>query len=261
MDLGLRGKVALITGGSRGLGRAVTHALAAEGASVAACARNQADLDALAAELAARGGQAFVMPADCTRTPDVQTFVDAVLGRFGRVDVLVNSLIGPKAAPFVQLSDEEWLEALNGKLLGHIRCARAVFPHMVRQGGGRIINIVGNWGIQPLAAAIMASVVNAGLLNFTKALAELGAPHAVLVNAVNPGPSDTDRIRGIIQQRAAMLGKSPDEVRQSVVADVPLQRLGRPEEIAAVIAFLASERASYVTGALYDIDGGQTRCI
>jgi 3-oxoacyl-[acyl-carrier protein] reductase/bacilysin biosynthesis oxidoreductase BacG len=262
VDLGLSGKVVVITGGSRGLGRAAAQLFVAEGANVAVCARQQADLDALQADLDRRGpGQAFTMVADCTRTEPVRAFVDATLRRFGRIDVLVNALMGPKTAPFVELDDEGWIEALNLKLLGQIRCAREVFPHMVEQREGRIINIIGSHGRLANGNAITAGVTNAALLNFTKALAQLGAPHKVLVNAVNPGPCDTDRMRYLAEAVAAARGISVEEARQDFVREIPLGRLGLPEEIAGIIAFLASKHASYITGALYDVDGGMTRCI
>lgn len=262
MDLGIEGKVVLITGGSRGLGRAAAQFLVAEGANVAVCARSKGDLDELQADLDGRGpGKGFTMAADCTGTRDVRAFVDAVRAKWGRVDVLVNSLAGPKTAPFTELSDEGWMDALNLKLLGQIRCAREVFSHMVAQRDGRIINIVGTHGRMANGHAVTAGVVNAGLLNFTKALAELGAPHNVLVNAVNPGPCDTDRMRYLVDAIAVARGIGQEEALAEFVKEIPLRRLGEPEEVAGIIAFLASKHAGYITGAMYEVDGGMMRCI
>jgi NAD(P)-dependent dehydrogenase (short-subunit alcohol dehydrogenase family) len=205
------------------------------------------------------GAKVEAIPADCGRDVDVAQLVAAIIEKFGRVDILINSLQGPKAVPFVDSTDNDWVEALNVKLLGQIRCARHVFPYMARQRWGRIINISGTHGHLPSAYAISAGVINAALVNFSRALAELGAPYNVLVNVVSPGPIHTDRADYLIAVKAKARGISVNEATQQHAAATLLNRIGRPEEVGAMIHFLASEQSSYVTAAVFSVDGGQNR--
>jgi NAD(P)-dependent dehydrogenase (short-subunit alcohol dehydrogenase family) len=260
MDMGIKGKVAVISGGSTGIGAAVALRLATEGACVVVCARDAGRLKATAENIKkATGGDVRAIDGDCTRDADVTRLIDATVSAFGTVDILVNSVAGPKTAEFFALSDQDWMESFNLKLMGQIRCARAVFPHMVKKKWGRIVNIIGTHGHQPHAYLMTAGIVNAGLLNFTKALAELGAPHGILVNAVNPGPIETERMQYVLQAKHEQFNVSVEEARRQWEQGTLLKRFGRPDEIAAAVVFLASEVSSYITGASIDIDGGQTK--
>jgi 3-oxoacyl-[acyl-carrier protein] reductase len=260
MDLRLDGKIALVAGGSRGIGRAAAHAFAAEGAKVVLCARNREDILAAASAIReSTHGHVLGIAADCTREQEVNELVEQVVGQFGRVDILLNSLQGPKAVPFVESSDQDWFDACNLKLFGQIRCARAVFPHMVRQGGGRIINIGGTHGRLPSAYAMSAGMINAALTNFTRALAELGAPHNVLVNIVSPGPIHTERTDYLIKVKAQARNVSESEALWQHCAATLLNRIGTTEEVTPLILLLASDLASYMTGGHYGVDGGQHR--
>ncbi|PWT83420.1 MAG: short-chain dehydrogenase [Acidobacteria bacterium] len=260
MDLGIKGKIAIVSGASAGIGAAVVARLASEGVRVVACARNEARLQkAVQDSKAARSGEILGFAADCAKQKDVDALVEFAVSSFGGVDILVNLLAGPKTAEFFELSDEDWHEALNLKLMGQIRCARTVFPLMKAKNWGRIINVIGTHGHQPHAYLMSAGVVNAGLLNFTKALAELGAPHGILVNAVNPGPIETERMAYVLSAKSAQHNISIEEARRQWEEGTLLKRYGLPNEIAAVVAFLASDLASYVTGTSIDVDGGQTQ--
>jgi NAD(P)-dependent dehydrogenase (short-subunit alcohol dehydrogenase family) len=260
MDTGLKGKVALVSGGSTGLGAAVAKRLAAEGARVVICARDANRVAATAESIQREtGSEVRGIRADCSRDLDVKNLVEATVSELGGVDILVNSLAGPKAAEFFDLTDQDWMDSLNLKLMGQIRCARAVFPHMAKKKWGRIVNIIGTHGHQPHGYLMTAGVVNAGLLNFSKALAELGAPHGILVNAVNPGPIETQRMQYVLEAKRAQFNISLEEARRQWEQGTLLKRFGTPDEIAAAVTFLASELASYVTGAYIDIDGGQTK--
>jgi NAD(P)-dependent dehydrogenase (short-subunit alcohol dehydrogenase family) len=260
MDLGLKGKAALVSGASAGIGAAVARRLAAEGARVMMCARDADRVTETAQRIKGEtGSDVHGMRADCTRDADVRSLVEATVARFGGVDILVNSLAGPKTADFFDLTDQDWIDGLNLKLLGQIRCARAVFPHMAKRKWGRIVNVIGTHGHQPHGYLMSAGVVNAGLMNFTKALAELGAPHGILVNAINPGPIETQRMQYVLQAKSSQFNISAVEARRQWEEGTLLKRFGTPEEIAAGVAFLASEVASYITGTYLDIDGGQTK--
>jgi NAD(P)-dependent dehydrogenase (short-subunit alcohol dehydrogenase family) len=260
MDLGIRDKVAIVSGASTGIGAAVAARLVSEGVRVVVCARNEERLQKTVQDIKAKsGGNILGLAADCAKQSDVEAMVKFTVSSFGGVDILVNSLAGPKTAEFFELSDSDWHDGLNLKLMGQIRCARAVFPHMQAKNWGRIVNIVGTHGHQPHAYLMSAGVVNAGLLNFTKALAELGAPYKILVNAVNPGPIETERMEYVLNAKAAQYNISRQEARRQWEEGTLLKRYGVPNEIASVVAFLASDLASYVTGTSIDVDGGQTQ--
>jgi len=260
MDLGIKDKAAVISGASSGIGAAIANRLLTEGARVIICARNEKRLLKTVDDLKTQtGGKVLGIAADCSKQSDVDKLVNFAVSSFGGVDILVNSLAGPKTADFFELSDDDWLEALNLKLMGQIRCARTVFPHMKAKNWGRIVNVVGTHGHQPHAYLMSAGVVNAALLNFTKALSEIGAPHNILVNAVNPGPIETERMEYVLKAKSVQYNISTQEARRQWEEGTLLKRYGLPHEIASVVAFLASNLASYVTGARIDVDGGQTQ--
>src|SRR3989475_610576 len=196
MDLGLKGQVALVTGGSKGIGKAVARGLAQEGVRVAICARSKASLEAAAEELGkATGAEVFAVAGDLTRPDDVQRIVDATVSRFGRIDVLVNNAGSAPGGEILDLTEEDWQKALQLKFMGYVRCIKAVIPHMQRQGGGRIVNIVGNDGVKPIGIELSPSAANAADLAMTIALAEQYGRQNILVNAINPGPVATDGVR------------------------------------------------------------------
>jgi 3-oxoacyl-[acyl-carrier protein] reductase len=259
MDLGLEGKVALVTGGSGDIGLAVARRLHAEGAEVVLTARRVQPLRAAARAVAGASGRpVLVVPADMTRPPDVRRAVERALARHGAIHVLVNSVGAASAGPFATLSKRDWEASFASKVLGQVLCAKEVFPHMCRQRWGRIVNLIGTHARLAPPYAMPAGVTNAGLLNFTQALAKLGASANVLVNGVNPGPVTGRRMDYVLRGRAAAERISVAAARRVVVDRIPLRRFGEPEEIADVVAFLASERASFITGAFIDVDGGQT---
>lgn len=251
MDLGLKGKVALVTGGSQGIGRASATLLAREGAHVVISARREKELAEAAAAIRGEAGvDVLGVPTDCTKEADVRNLVQRVLDKHGRVDVLVNSIGSAKAGHFLELSDSDWEQSLALKLMGQIRVARAVYPHMEKQRWGRIVNVIGTHASLAEAHAMPAGVANAGLLNFTRALAELGGPKGVLVNGVSPGTVNTARLKYLL-----------DNGVQYDLKTITLGRFAEAVEIANAIVFLASERATYICGSVLTVDGGQLKTI
>jgi 3-oxoacyl-[acyl-carrier protein] reductase len=260
MDLGLAGKVAIVTGSSDGIGYAVAQSLVREGARVAICARREAKLlqarDRIANET---DGELLAVQCDVRNLADVQRLVRETLQRFGSIDVLINNAGSVPSINFSDVGDSQWYEMLERKLMGYIRVTREVVPHMQKNGGGRIVNIAGTAGWEPSNTAMAVGINNSAVINWTKSMSLQYAGAGILVTAVAPGSIETPRQVGNRQRESEITGKSIEELRQARVKDIPLKRLGRPEEVANVIVFLASECSSYVTGACVTVDGGVVR--
>lgn len=262
MDFKLKGKVAVVTGGSLGIGRAIAAELAAEGASVLIAARDAQRTEHAAQTLSKEtGARVLPCPGDMTNPADIDTVMKTARDAFGRIDILVNNAGSSPMGRIAETPDVIWEKSLNLKLLGYMRCSRNVLPDMRGRRWGRIVNIIGRSGHQPRAAYMAGGAVNAALLNFTLALAEECAPDNVLVTGVNPGPVKTDRWDTLVAQGAAIEGNSTNAANAAAIASVNLGRIGTPEEISGLVAFLCSERASFITGTCINVDGGGTRCI
>lgn len=260
MDLGLKDRVALVPAGSGGLGLAAALEFAACSARVAICGRDHGRLELAAADLRRRGAaDVLAVRADCTNATETEAFVHAVEARWGGVDILLANSPGPLANPFETLTDNDWRAVLDTKVVSQARQARLVWAGMVRRKWGRIIFLAGTHGRQPHAYALTAGVANAALLSLAKGLAEAGGPHGILVTVVNPGPMETDRMRYLIDRKAKDDGISIGQARAILARETLLGRFGDPHEVGAAVAFLASARASFITGVYLDVDGGQTK--
>lgn len=262
METGLAGKIAMVSGASKGIGRAIAFGLAAEGAQLSLCARSEPLLREVAGEIE-RMHPVACLPyaADLSQAEGIRGWVRATVERFGAVDILVNNAGAAQGGPFLTLPDQAWLESWQLKLFGYIRVAREVFPHLERRGGGRIINVIGAAGVQPMPNYMIGGAGNAALLNFTKSLANEGASRGILVTGINPGPIRTERWDGLVVKWGQVKGVSPETAEAELVKDIPLGRPGNPEEVANLAVFLASDLSSYVTGTVIAVDGGFIRTI
>jgi 3-oxoacyl-[acyl-carrier protein] reductase len=263
MNLELNDKVVVVTGASRGIGRAIALGMADEGARVVAVARDKAALDKLATEARARSHRdALAIGADLSQLAEVERVIAQAQRTCGRIDVLVNNAGAIRGGDFLATPDAQWLDDWSLKLMGYIRMARAVIPVMKTHGGGRIINVVGAASRNPTATYLAGGAANAALVNFTKGLADLGAEHGILVTAVSPAATRTERWDQLMEQQAKAAGKTVDEIRAAAHAPYKLGRIATPEDIADVVCFLASARASFITGITgicITVDGGATR--
>lgn len=262
MDLGLAGRVALVCGSTKGLGRAVAKLLAQEGARVAVNGRHDDSVQHVARELASETGQS-VLPfvADVGVPAQAEGLVERVHHELGRLDVLFCNASGPPAAPFSHQTGEAFHRAVELNLLSTIHLARAAVPIMRKLQWGRIICLASVAAKQPLPGLILSTTARAGVLGFAKALADEVAAEGITVNVVCPGFIATERITELTETRAKRERRGSQEVMREMVAGIPLGRMGRTDELAASVAFLASERASYITGTALQVDGGFTRSI
>src|SRR5947199_4578488 len=258
MDLQLTGKVAFVTGASKGIGRAVAQELAQEGCDVVITARTQEPLEVAAREIAAMTQREVVpLAGDMSRSEDVARCVDQTLERFGRIDILVTCAGSSPGGLLEELTEEQWLSSLNLKFMGYVRSVRAVIPHMRERGEGAIVLVVGNDGLKPSYWEMTAGVANAADINFASSVAEQYGRHGVRINTVNPGPVNTDRWDGL--EKAFARDKKVDQARahQLALDSIPFGRICEPQEVASLVVFLASPRAAFINGAHIPIDGAQ----
>jgi 3-oxoacyl-[acyl-carrier protein] reductase len=261
MNLGLDSRIALVAAGSKGLGRAVAEELAAEGAAVAICARGKAALDETVRGIRNRGGRAHAIVADVSVPADVVRAVAEANAAFGTVDVLVTNSGGPRAGKFDVLSQEDWEAAGRVLLWSAVNFTRAVLPGMRARRWGRILNITSVAAKQPMDGLILSNSLRAAVSAFARTLATEVAPEGITVNNLMPGFTRTERVVSLSEQMASARSVTPADIMSQWAAEIPMGRIGEPREFAALAAFLASDRASYITGQSIAIDGGWIRAL
>ncbi len=260
MDMGLKNRVAIVAASSRGIGRATAEAFAAEGCRVAMCARNAQTLKAAADGIREKYKvDVYAEALDVTHAGAIHAFVEAVIAKFGSADICVANAGGPPAKGFLAATIEEWHKAVEANLLSTVYFAREVIPHMQQRRWGRIITITSTAVKQPIADLVLSNSVRAAAVGLVKSLANEFGKDGILVNNVGPGYTATDRLRDLAKTRAAAANKSEAEIFETWASEIPVRRLGEPREVAETIVWLASERASYITGQTILVDGGQYR--
>ncbi len=262
MELGLEGKVAAVGGASRGIGRAIALALSREGCKVAICARGTEQLLRTQKEIRNETrNDVLASPCDMAREDDVRRFIERTAETFGRLDILVNNAGGPPLGTFDQQSEETWRLALDQNLLSVVRATREALPYMRQAGGGRIINILSVSVKQPLDNLILSNAARLGVVGLAKTLSKELGPDGITVNNVCPGSTLTDRIRPVLEARAQAEGRPLDAVLEEEARRIPTRRMGQPEDIAALVVFLASDPARQITGTTIQVDGGATAAV
>ena len=261
MELGLKDRVAIVGGSSSGMGMAIALALAREGTSITICARNEASLRKAELEVARTSSQHHVLaiPADLASSDDIRRVVRGTFNRFGRLDIAVNNLVGPVPEKSFELEDEEWHDDVERHFMSVVRMSREVVPYMKQQQWGRIINRLSMSALMPSHALGGSSSTRMAVVGYTRMLATELAPFNITVNNVLPGSILTDRLTAIYEARADAQNQPAQEIDMEAKKGIPMGRLGKPEEIGDLVAFLASERASYLTGASIPLDGGATQ--
>ena len=262
MEMGLENKCAIVCAASKGLGRATALALARDGARVVMCARTPSTLRAAADEIrAATGATVVPIVADVSLAADIDRLIDRAARELGGIDILVTNTGGPKSGPFEAFTDADWSAAVDSLLMSVVRLCRGVIPHMRRRGGGRIIHVTSVSVKQPIEGLALSNALRAGVTGLSRTLANELAPDRILVNCVAPGYTRTDRIVEMAEAAAAREGTTAEAVQRRSEEKIPLKRLGTPAEFGDVVAFLASDRASYVTGTTLQVDGGFVRSL
>jgi 3-oxoacyl-[acyl-carrier protein] reductase len=257
MELGLKGRVAIVAASSQGLGLAIAQSFATEGCKIAMCARGGERLHAAAQQIATiHAVEVFERAVDVTNRQAVAQFVADTAEKFGRIDICVASSGGPPAKDFMATTPEEWEQAVAGNLFSVIYFAQAVLPHMQRNRWGRIIAITSITTKQPEPKLVLSNAVRAGVVGLVRSLANEFGKDGILVNNVGPGYTATDRLKNLAKMRAANSGEAEDEIWRGWSAASPLNRVGEPRELADTVLFLASERASFITGQTILVDGG-----
>ena len=260
MDLQLKGKKAIVTGGSEGIGKSITLALAQEGVDVAICARRKEPLEDTAKEIAENTGQKIIpITADLTETEQANSFIEESVRALEGVDILVNNAGAATGGVLEYLSDEQWEDARQLKFFGYVRCTRAVIPHLKKQGGGRVVNLIGNDGIKHSYWEIAPGAANAAGQNLTIALAGQYGRDNISFVAVNPGPVRTERWTGLVKGMSRDMKISYEEAEQLAPRSIPLGRIAETLEVANLVTYLASPLAHFVNGTMIEIDGGQQK--
>ncbi len=256
MDLGLKGKRAIVMAASRGLGYASALGLAREGCKLIVCSRDQARIEAAAATINQEtGADVKALVADVSSASEAKRLVDAAVSAYGGLEIVVHNAGGPPAGETLQMTEEQWQKAFEQNLLSFTRIVGAAAPEMKKAGYGRVITIASSSIKQPIPNLALSNALRAGVWGIAKTLSRELAPQGILVNVIAPGRIDTERIAELDQANAQKSGKSVEDVRKASVASIPLGRLGRPEELANLVVFLASQAGSYITGQAITVDG------
>jgi len=262
MDLQLSGKTALVTGGSEGIGKGITRALAREGVDVAMCARRKDVLETAAKEIAKETGRKIIaIPADLTKDADAKRFIAEGHKALGRVDIMVNNAGSAPGGVIEHMSEADWEKGLQLKFMGYVRCLRYVLPIMVQQGGGRVVNLIGNDGVKPSYWEIVPGAANAAGQNLTRSLAGQYGKHNISFVAVNPGPVRTERWAGLVAAMSRDMKLPYEEADKLAPASIPLGRIAEVEECANLVVMLASPLMHMVNGTMIEVDGGQEKAL
>lgn len=261
MDLELNGKVAIVTGASRGIGEGIAHVLAAEGADVFLVARSAADLERVAADVRTKHGRrAVTHVADLMDPAAPAAAVAAAVASFGRIDILANNAGATKRGDFFALTDDDWASGFGLKFFGAMRMTRSAWPHLKAQRGS-IVNIIGIGSRTASGEFTIGGSVNSALVNFTKATGDIGRTDGLRVNAINPGHIQTSRLEGRITNAMRASNASREDTIKAMIAELGINRFGQPEEIGRLVAFLCSPKADFIHGTVIDMDGGETRAL